>query len=116
MAKKREPQVIPRFKKSPRHPTFIRHWRKHRTLTLERLAERIEMSVGNLSMIERGDYGYSQDTLEALAEALGCHPADLLMRNPLDPEAPWSIWDRLKPAQRKQAVRVLKALADEGVG
>ncbi len=35
------------------------------------------------------------------------------MRNPLDPEAPWSIWERLKPEQRKQAIRVLRALADE---
>lgn len=112
MAKKLDSQVKPRFK-GARRPTFIRQWRKHRGLTLERLSERVDMSVGNLSQIERGSYAYTQDTLEALAQALSCEPADLIMRNPLDPEAPWSIWERLNPAQRKQAIRVLKALAEE---
>jgi transcriptional regulator with XRE-family HTH domain len=116
MPKRRiEQKVFPRFKSSPRRPTFIRQWRKHRTLTLEKLAARVDMSVGNLSMIERGEYGYSQDTLEALADALQCEPADLLMRNPLDLEAPWSIWESLKPNQRKQAIRLLRALREDEV-
>lgn len=113
MAKKAQKQVKPRFKGGTRRPTFIRHWRKFRNLTLERLAERVGMSVGNLSLIERGKYGYNQDTLEALAFALQCEPSDLIVRNPLDPEAPWSIWDTLKPEQRRRAIRVLKALAEE---
>lgn len=106
-------RVTPRFKSPPRRPTFIRQWRKHRGLTLEQLAARVEMSVGNLSQIERGEYAYNQDTLEALAFALACEPADLIMRNPLDAEAPWSLWETLKPTQRQQAIRVLKALKDE---
>src|SRR5271166_3357427 len=70
-----------------RRKTFIREWRSFRHLTQEQLAERVNMSPGNLSLIERGLQNYTQDTLESLAEALQCDPADLLMRNPLDGEA-----------------------------
>jgi hypothetical protein len=72
------------------------------------------MSVGNLSQIERGEYAYNQDTLEALADALSCEPADLIMRNPADPEAPWSIWERLKPEHREIVSRFVRSLAEEG--
>lgn len=114
MAKKtQQPKVVTRFKGHDRKPTFIRAWRKHRGLTLEQLSERTDMTPGNLSEIERGQTAYTQTTLEGLAYALSCEPADLLMRNPLDTEAPWSIWDALKPDQRRQAIRLLKALVDE---
>lgn len=82
-------------------------------MTQERLAERVGMTTASLSRIERGRQPYNQGTLEALAVALNCEPVDLLIRNPLDPEAPWSIWEQLRPAQRKQAIRLLKALAEE---
>jgi transcriptional regulator with XRE-family HTH domain len=113
MDKRVEPKVRAQIRAARRRPTFIRQWRKHRGLTLERLADRVEMSVGNLSQIERGTYAYNQDTLEALAYALDCEPADLLVRNPADPDAPWSIWDQLKPVQKKQAIRLLRALVDD---
>jgi hypothetical protein len=54
--------------------------------------------------------------LEALAEALHCRPADLIMRNPLDEDAPWSLietWERATPDKRRQITRVIEAL-DEG--
>ena len=47
---------------------------------------------------------------ERLAEALNCEPVDLLGRNPLDPEAPWSLSKSLSPQERRQAVEVIKAL------
>lgn len=97
--------------KRSRH--FIREWREHRKLTQDQLAERLETSKTSISRIETGKQPYTQDTLDRLAWALRCSPADLLMRNPLDPEAPWSIWDSLKPAQRRQAIRLLKALVEE---
>jgi transcriptional regulator with XRE-family HTH domain len=95
-------------------PTFIRQWRRHRNLTLERLADRLDVTPGNLSQLERGIIGYSQPLLEALADALGCSVADLLVRDPTDPEGIWSIWDALEPLQRQQAVAVLKALKRTG--
>jgi transcriptional regulator with XRE-family HTH domain len=112
MPKKAEQQhvVETNFKAPQFRPTFIREWRKHRGLTQERLADRIGMSNGNLSMIERGETGYTQATLEILAEALQCEPADLLVRNPMDAEGIWSLWDKAKPAERKQIVEVVKAM------
>jgi transcriptional regulator with XRE-family HTH domain len=105
-------KVKPRFKpEKPRH--FIKEWRKHRGLTLEALAERIGVTHGAISQLERGITSYTQPMLEALAEAMYCEPADLIMRDPTDGEAPWSLWDGLKPAQKAQAIRVMKALKDD---
>lgn len=110
MTKKAESEVIETRFKRPFRPTFIRQWRKHRGLTLELLADRIAMSVGNLSMIERARTGYTQETLERLADALQCEPADLLTRNPQDPDGIWSLWDRAKAGERKQIIEVVKAV------
>lgn len=108
-------RVIPRFK-SERPPHFIREWRKFRGLTQQRLAERVDMAVPSISQLETGKQGYSQDTLERLADALNCQPGELLMRDPLRDDAPWSLLDALKPETRAQAITVLKALyeADRG--
>ncbi len=108
-------KVIPRFKPD-RPPHFIKQWRKYRGLTQQRLAERVEMAVPSISQLETGKQGYSQDTLERLADALNCQPGELLMRDPLRDDAPWSLLDALKPETRAQAITVLKALyeADRG--
>jgi len=66
---------------------FIREWRKYRGLTLEQLAERVDLSHGALSQLERGVINYTQPTLEALASALNCEPADLLTGDPKEVEA-----------------------------
>ena len=105
--------VVTRFKRA-RHRYFFKEWRKFRNLTQEQLGARMEMTGSSISQLENGKQGFSDSTLEAMAEALACHPGDLLMRNPLDTEAPWSIWDRLGPTQRKQALAVLHALASTG--
>lgn len=94
--------------------TFIREWRKHRHLTLERLADRVGMTASALSMLERGQSGYTQPTLEALADALMTDPASLIMRNPSDDDAIWSIWDSASPAERTRISSVAKALKDTG--
>lgn len=108
---KREKQVTPRFKKGPaRH--YIKAWRKHRRLTQEQLAGRVDMSPASISQLENGHQGYTQSTLEALADALNCQPGDLLIRDPLAGEAPWSILDSLRPETRRQALAMLRALKD----
>lgn len=94
-------------------PHFIRAWRQHRNLTLEQLAERIEMTHQNLGKIERFLVPYSQPVLESLADALSTDPASLIMRDPSDPEGLWSVWDRLAPSTRPAAVRLLNSLAEE---
>jgi len=100
----------------PRRKTYIRQWREFRdNMTQERLVARllekgIEISVAQYSRIENGVSPYTQDTLEAIADALRTDPASLLMRNPEDDDAIWSIWDQAKPGERKQMEKVIKAL------
>jgi len=93
-------------------PTYIRQWRHYRKLTLETVAERIDMTPGLVSLLERGLRGYTQTTVEALASALRTDPAALLTRDPTDPKAIWAIWDKAKPGQRKQileaAIKIVK--------
>ena len=96
---------------------FIKEWRLHRHLTQEQLAARIEMSAPNYGRIENGKVPYNQDFLEALAEALNCEPADLIMRNPLDTQAPWSIVEALQkasPEDRKRVEAVVETLLKTG--
>jgi transcriptional regulator with XRE-family HTH domain len=116
------PRKVRPHPKPARRPTFIRAWRKHRGLTLAQLADRlqveleVDISEGQLSRIERGETPYSQDILEAVAQALRCEPADLIMRDPTQPDGIWSLIDTLQPAERAQAIAVLKALSRTGTG
>ncbi len=115
MSKKLRPHPKP-----ARRPTFIRAWRKHRGLTLTQLADRlateleVEISEGQLSRIERGETPYSQDILEAVALALRCEPADLIMRDPSTSDAIWSLLDALKPAERVRALEIIKTVQRTG--
>ena len=103
------PMPARRFRK-----TFIREWRKFRGLTLEQLADRLNMTPGYLSMLERGQRGYTQDTLENVASAMNTDPASLIMRNPQDTDAIWTLWDRASVAEKRQIVEVAKALKRTG--
>jgi transcriptional regulator with XRE-family HTH domain len=95
---------------------YIREWRRHRGLTQEQLAERIGIARSYLSKIESGKRRYDQPFLEAAAEQLRCEPGDLIMRDASDPEGIWSIWDNLKPAERIQAIAVLRAIGGTSTG
>jgi transcriptional regulator with XRE-family HTH domain len=95
---------------------YIKEWRKYRGLTQEQLAERIGIARSYLTKIERGDRRWDQPFLEAAAEALRCEPGDIIMRNPTDTEAIWTIWDRLTPPERIRAVAVLKAMKGDTTG
>lgn len=89
---------------------FIREWRKHRGLTQEQFGERVGLERSYISMIETGRRRYDQPFLEAAAEVLRCSPADLIMRNPADPDGLWSVYDNLSPPERQQAVQLLRVL------
>jgi len=96
--------------KSKHRPTFLRQWRQHRGYSLDKLADRVPMDKSNLSKVERGILPYNQDLLERLADALMTDPASLLMRNPANPAAIWSIWDQASPGERAQIESVAAAL------
>lgn len=100
--------------KRQRHRTFLRQWREYRNRTLVQVAEHVHLSHGQLSRIERGEAPYNQDLLEVLADLYMTEPASLVMRNPLDPEAIWSIWDRVPATERPKALKVLEAFARDG--
>lgn len=97
-------------KKKKLRATFIRDWRKYRGLTLEALSSRINMTTSNLSKTERGDQAYTQPVLEALAEALSCSPADLIMRPPGAKNDLLALVEGLDRDAQEQAVAVIKAL------
>ena len=100
---------------------YIREWRKHRGLSLRRLAARLEnpdgspvISYSSLSRIEKGLQPYGQEVLEALADALGTDPGSLIMRDPTRDAPIFSIWDHIPPQSRPEALAMLKALAKTG--
>lgn len=87
---------------------FIKSWRKFRNLTQEQLAERVGYDRSYINKIENGKKRYDQPFLEAAADALGCEPADLIMRDPSQPGSIWTIWDQIPKADREQAARILE--------
>lgn len=106
-------QSFPKQRGKPRH--FIKLWRHHRGLTQDRLAERVGVTHGALSQLERGLTNYTQPMLEALADALQCEPQDLIMRDP-NSEI-WSVFDailRLPPAEQKRIVAIIEAVRKAG--
>lgn len=87
-------------------PTFIRAWRKRRGYTLEKLGAMIDMTSSALSMLERGERGYTQPTLELIAKALETDPSSLLAGPPVEKEAIWKIWETAKPDERETIVEI----------
>jgi transcriptional regulator with XRE-family HTH domain len=105
---------VPRFKTKPRQRTYFKEWRKYRQLTLEAAAERADMTAGNISAMERGTQGYTQDGLEALAWAYSTDPANLINVDPDKNDAIFSIWERAKPAERTMIIEVAKTIVKTG--
>jgi transcriptional regulator with XRE-family HTH domain len=100
--------------KRVRRPTFIRQWREYRGLTQDDLAARLDTSKASISRTETGRSAYTQDFLEACAEALNTDPASLLMRNPSDEEAVWSLWDQAKLGERKMIESIVRTVMKTG--
>lgn len=85
-------------------------------MTLEQAAAELNITAGALSQHERGETNYGRNLLEALAALYGCQPGDLIMRNPLDTEAVWSLWDQAKKGQRDQIVSMMKIIIGDKAG
>ncbi|HNU65840.1 MAG: amino-acid N-acetyltransferase [Methylotenera sp.] len=56
---------------------YIRHLRKSHRFTLQQLAQRVDADAGNLSRIERGELGISENLLRKIAAAFETTPATL---------------------------------------
>lgn len=68
---------------------YLRQWREYRGLSLRKLADRMEVEPGvpltshaNIGRIENFQQPYSQEIMEAAAEALDCTVIDLLTADP----------------------------------
>ncbi|NQY98835.1 MAG: helix-turn-helix transcriptional regulator [Henriciella sp.] len=99
-----------------RHPFYLKQWRLHRGLSQQQLADRLESSKGYISDLERGVRRYNQDLLEALAYALMCEPADLLMRDPTKEDAIWSIWESVPETDRPKVIEMIKVFSGKKTG
>ena len=100
-----------------RAPTFLRQWRKFKRLTQEQVAERVGVDFTTVGRIEKGELPYNQDYLERLALAIGVEVTDLLNADPLKPDPPRLVYDRLRLAPRdvqERAMAVIEALLKAG--
>lgn len=103
--------------RAPRPTHYLRAWREYRGLSLRQLASRMESEPGieiishaSLSRIENQKQEYTEEILNALAEALGVE-AWMLLR--VDPEKDGKIIDmfiHLDPEKQSQAVKLMEIL------
>lgn len=87
--------------------TYVREWRQHRDMTLEQLADMVDMKASALSYLERGQSGYTQGTMERIAAALRTDVPSLISRNPSsDPDA-IDIADIMRGASPEQRAEII---------
>lgn len=103
--------------KHNRQNHFLRQWRKFRGKTQAQVADALEVDQSTISNLERKISPYDQDILERLATYYGCDPEDLLAIDPLKPDPPRVVYDKLRdasPAMQRRAIDVLEALLKAG--
>lgn len=93
-------------------PTLIRQIRKSRRLTLEQLAAKVDATSSHLSMLERGERGYTQEMIEPIADALGT-TVDALVKHEADDLSDIEpIIKQATPRQRRQIVEIAKTIVN----
>lgn len=92
-------------------PNHLAAWREFRKLTQEQLAEKVDTTPSQISMLETGDRGLSTKWLRRLAPALGTTPGHLLDHDPttIDNDV-FDIWMEIDKRDRAAALRMLRAL------
>lgn len=88
----------------------LRAWRDFRGLSQEALAARVDSTAATISRLENGHQPYTQPLLEALAEALACSPADIIMKPPGASNGLDKAIEGLSDPQRRQAEAIIRAL------
>jgi phage repressor protein C with HTH and peptisase S24 domain len=59
-------------------PNRLRAFRKRAGLTLEKVAQKLDLSISQISRLERGQSDLTGERLKQFAEIYGCQPADIL--------------------------------------
>jgi transcriptional regulator with XRE-family HTH domain len=98
---------------------FIRQWREKRGISLRKLAAQLEVelngdplvSYASLSRIENGKQPFSEPVLNAIADALRVTRSMLLERNPQKEGHVLDILNKMSPADRERAIRMLELMA-----
>jgi transcriptional regulator with XRE-family HTH domain len=109
-------KVTPIPKRAPYRLTFMRQWREQRGKSLEQVAEGVGTTHATLSRIERGLIPYSQDMLEKVATYLNTDPASLIMRDPTDQNAIWTIWEHAEKGERQMIIDLAQAVIKRRTG
>lgn len=91
-------------------PLFLRQWRKHRGLTQEQLADRVNMTAPTISQLENNKQGFTGESLAKLAHALGCTPAALIAYDPTCQDSLWPVVEAAEKLQPKDRQRILAIL------
>lgn len=96
----------------------LKELRKAKGLTLEALAKRVRSSNQQISNLENGKRRLNLDWIERLAEALGCHPFELLADQPLprtrEERLLLELFRDLNGEQRRAVLRVVASVAKPG--
>jgi transcriptional regulator with XRE-family HTH domain len=90
---------------------FLKEWRLHRRLSVERLAEKADVSPALISLIENGKSGGSPESLEKLAAALGIEVGELLDIKPSKGGSVLRVW--VRDEDRERVRRIIQALSGE---
>jgi transcriptional regulator with XRE-family HTH domain len=104
---------LPHMAKRARKKTYIKEWRQASKLTQERLAELADISQETVSRLESGKIGYTQETMEAIADALGTTVEKLVGRAPTHIDEVEATMDGFDEPTRRRAIAVLRALKEE---
>ena len=87
---------------------YIREWRIFRGLKQETLARASGISRPTISQLETGKQVYTQNTLEAVADALEVEPGYLLLFNPLEEKRFWTRWLPLRSRPKHDLFPLLR--------
>jgi len=91
-------------------PSHLKAWREFREMSQEDLAEKVDTTASQISMLETGERGLSAKWLRKLAPALGTTPGHLLDHDPttIDNDV-FDIWMEIDRRDRDTALRVLRS-------
>jgi transcriptional regulator with XRE-family HTH domain len=94
---------------------FLKEWREARGLTLQQVADRLEVDRSTIQRHETNNRRLTTDHLTQLAAALDCEPQDL-WRDPtqVSQEDIARGLLELSPAQRRQALEIISVLKRTG--
>lgn len=113
MPRKRAPKRAPRKPQTDpsRAQHFIGVWREHMGFSTEALCEVAGISQSQVSRLETGRSAYSWKSIQAIAVAYKITPAELIGRDPKDPNDIWALSKMLRalpPDTRETLAAVIR--------